>query len=71
LLVRVLVAETDLLLLAEMRRALEHAGHDVIVADNGMVAWSNLACGAPPDLMVTRIHFGPGVPPGTALGMRA
>jgi CheY-like chemotaxis protein len=71
LLMRVLVAETDLRLLAEMKHALEHAGHEVTASNDGMGAWECLADGAPPDVLVTRIRLGPGMPPGTALGMRA
>jgi CheY-like chemotaxis protein len=68
---RVLVAETDTRLLAEMKRALEHAGHEVTASNDGMGAWGYLADAPPPDVLVTRIHLGPGMPPGTALGMRA
>ncbi len=68
---RILVAETDLQLLAEMRQALEQAGHEVTVANDGMVAWGYLLDTPAPDLLMTRLHFGPGVPPGTALGLHA
>jgi DNA-binding response OmpR family regulator len=68
---RILVAETDLELLAEVKRALEAAGHEVTVANDGMGAWGYLAGTAPPDLLVTRLHLGSGSPPGTALGMHA
>jgi CheY-like chemotaxis protein len=68
---RILVAETDMRLLAEMKHVLEQAGHDVTATNDGMGAWGYLASEAPPDLLITRIHLGPGMPPGTALGMRA
>jgi CheY-like chemotaxis protein len=68
---RVLVAETDIRLLAEMKHALEQAGHDVTISNDGMHAWGYLAGAAPPDVLVTRIRLGTGMPPGTALGMRA
>ena len=68
---RILVAETDLAFLAEVKRALEDSGHEVIVANDGMGAWGYLAGTAPPDLLVTRLHLGRGAPPGTALGMHA
>ena len=67
----VLVAETDVSFLAEMTQALEQAGHDVTAANNGMAAWDALMSAKPPDLLVTRFHLGPGMPPGTALGLRA
>jgi CheY-like chemotaxis protein len=69
--VRILVAETDLLLLAEMTHALENAGHDVTASTHGMGAWDYLVATPPPDLLVTQIHLGPDMPPGTALGLRA
>ena len=68
---RILVAETDMDLLAEVKRALEAVGHEVIVVADGMGAWGYLASAAPPDLLVTRLHLGAGSPPGTALGMHA
>jgi DNA-binding response OmpR family regulator len=68
---RLLIAETDLQFLAEMRQALELAGHEVVVAKDGMGAWGYLAGAAPPDLLVTRLHLGKGSPPGTALGLHA
>jgi DNA-binding response OmpR family regulator len=68
---RILIAETDLPLLTEMRRALEQAGHQVTVANDGMGAWGYLAGTKPPDLLVTRLRLGSGSPPGTALGMHA
>jgi CheY-like chemotaxis protein len=67
----ILVAETDLSFLFEMQRALERAGHEVSVADNGMEAWDLLSGPEPPELLVTRFHLGEGQPPGTALGLRA
>lgn len=68
---RILVAETDLALLHEMRRGLERAGYQVIVANDGMAAWQFLTGPLPPNLLVTRFHLGAGSPPGTALGLRA
>ena len=68
---RVLIAETDLALLQRMSQALERAGHEVAAASDGMQAWRQLTGAAPPDLVVTRLHLGPGTPPGTALGLRA
>jgi DNA-binding response OmpR family regulator len=68
---RILIAETDLVLLAEMRQALEGAGHTVITSTDGMGAWDHLVSTSPPDLLVTRCDLGPGMPPGTALGLRA
>jgi DNA-binding response OmpR family regulator len=67
----VLIAETDLELLAEMRLALEEAGHTVTAVTNGMSAWSHLTGTRCPDLLITRLHLGSGTPPGTALGLRA
>src|ERR1700753_3744472 len=67
---RILVAETDLSLLAEMKRDLEQAGHSVIAAPDGMIAWGHLVS-TPPDLLVTSFCLGAGKPPGTALGWRA
>jgi two-component system cell cycle response regulator CpdR len=67
----ILIAETDLLFLAEIKQALEQAGHDVTACSDGMSAWDSLVCAAPPDLLVTRCHLGPGMPPGTALGLHA
>jgi CheY-like chemotaxis protein len=71
MLVRILVAETDLPFLAEMTHALENAGHDVTASTHGMGAWDYLIATPPPDLLVTQIHLGPNMPPGTALGLRA
>jgi DNA-binding response OmpR family regulator len=68
---RILIAETDLRFLAEVKLALETAGHEVTAANDGMGAWGYLAGTAPPDLLITRLHLGPGSPPGTALGMHA
>jgi len=68
---RILIAETDLLFLREMKQALEEAGHQVTACNDGMGAWGYLASTAPPDLLVTRINLGPGMPPGTALGLHA
>jgi DNA-binding response OmpR family regulator len=68
---RILVAETDLPLLVEMKHSLEQAGHDVVVACGGMAAWDYLTGATPPDLLVTRLRFKPGEPPGTALGLYA
>jgi DNA-binding response OmpR family regulator len=67
----ILIAETDLQLLADMKDALEQAGHEVTVASDGMEAWGYLVNPIPPDLLVTRIHLGSGTPPGTALGLHA
>jgi DNA-binding response OmpR family regulator len=68
---RILVVETDLPLLVEMKQSLEQAGHDVVVACGSMAAWDYLTGATPPDLLVTRLRFGPGEPPGTALGLHA
>jgi DNA-binding response OmpR family regulator len=67
----VLIAETDPELLAEMRLALEEAGHTVIAVTDGMSAWSHLTGRRRPDLLITRLHLGSGAPPGTALGLCA
>ena len=67
----ILLAETDLLFLREMRQALEQDGHQVTVSMDGMGAWGYLAGAAPPNLLVTRLHLGAGMPPGTALGLHA
>jgi DNA-binding response OmpR family regulator len=67
----ILVVETDSLFLAEIKQALELAGHDVTTSSYGMQAWDYLVGTPPPDLLVTRIRLGPGMPPGTALGLRA
>jgi DNA-binding response OmpR family regulator len=67
----VLIAETDLALLAEMRLALEEVGHTVTAVTNGMSAWSHLVASRRPDLLITGLHLGSGAPPGTALGLRA
>jgi len=67
----ILIAETDLPFLDEMKRALEQAGHVVIVATDGMEAWNYLTHAAPPDLLVTRCYLRAGMPPGTALGLCA
>ena len=68
---RILLAETDLLFLREMKQALEQAGHLVTASLDGMGAWGYLVGTAPPDLVVTRLHLGAGMPPGTALGLHA
>jgi DNA-binding response OmpR family regulator len=68
---RILIAETDLEFAGEVKRALESAGHEVTIANDGMGAWGYLAGTAPPDLLVTRLHLGRGSPPGTALGLHA
>jgi DNA-binding response OmpR family regulator len=68
---RILLAETDLLFLREMKQALEQAGHLVTASMDGMGAWGYLVGTAPPDLLVTRLHLGAGMPPGTALGLHA
>ena len=68
---RILIAETDLVLLRRMKQALEQAGHDVTAANDGMGAWGYLASSNPPDLLVTRFRLGSGAPPGTALGLHA
>jgi DNA-binding response OmpR family regulator len=67
----ILIAETDLAFLAEMKLALEAAGYEITVASDGMGAWGYLAGTAPPDLLITRLHLDPGSPPGTAPGMHA
>jgi DNA-binding response OmpR family regulator len=68
---RILIAETDPQLLADMKQTLEQAGYEVTVANNGMGAWPYIAGANPPDLLVTRLHLGPDSPPGTALGLHA
>ena len=68
---RILIAETDSVLLHEMQSALNQAGYEVTVADNGMTAWQHLTGSEPPNILVTRFHLGAGTPPGTALGCRA
>jgi DNA-binding response OmpR family regulator len=68
---RILIAETDLGLLAAVKVALEAEGYEVTVANDGMGAWGYLAGIAPPDLLITRLNLGAGSPPGTALGMHA
>jgi DNA-binding response OmpR family regulator len=68
---RILIAETDLRLLTEMKQALEQAGHNVTASNNGMGAWGYLTSAEPPDLLVTRLRLGAGAPPGTALGLHA
>jgi DNA-binding response OmpR family regulator len=68
---RILIVETDLQFLAEMKQGLEQAGHQVTVANDGMGAWGYLTGTDPPDLLVTRLHIGTGSPPGTALGLQA
>jgi DNA-binding response OmpR family regulator len=67
----ILVVETDLPFLAEMKKALEQAGHEVAVANDGMGGWGYLTSVRPPDLLVTRVDLGRGSPPGTALGLHA
>jgi DNA-binding response OmpR family regulator len=67
----ILLAETDLLCLREIRQALEQAGHHVTASTDGMGAWGYLVSAAPPDLLVTGLHLGAGMPPGTALGLHA
>lgn len=67
---RILVAEPNLLLLAQIEDALKQAGYDVIKCSDGMGAWTVLNDAAP-DLLVTCIDLGKGTPPGTALGLRA
>jgi DNA-binding response OmpR family regulator len=68
---RILIVETDLQFLAQMKRGLEQAGHQVTAANDGMGAWDYLTGTDPPDLLVTRLHLGSGSPPGTALGLQA
>jgi DNA-binding response OmpR family regulator len=68
---RILVAETDTQLLAEMQQVLEQAGHEVIVTNDGMGAWGYVAGHSPPDLLITRLQLVRSSPPGTALGLRA
>jgi DNA-binding response OmpR family regulator len=68
---RILIAETDLVLLDEMGQALEGAGHTVITSADGMRAWDHLVGTSPPHLLVTRCNLGPDMPPGTALGLCA
>ena len=67
----ILVAETDSDFLHKMQHALQKAGYEVSVADNGMTAWQHLTSPAPPDLLVTRFRLSAGKPPGTALGAHA
>jgi DNA-binding response OmpR family regulator len=68
---RILIVETDLQFLAEMKQGFEQAGHQVTIANEGMGAWGYLTGTDPPDLLVTRLHLGSGSPPGTALGSQA
>jgi DNA-binding response OmpR family regulator len=67
----ILIVETDLPFLAEMKQAMEQAGHEVTVASDGMGGWGYLTSVWPPDLLVTRVELGLGAPPGTALGLHA
>jgi DNA-binding response OmpR family regulator len=69
--IHVLIAETDLELLDEMRLALEEAGHTVTAVTNGMSAWGHMTARRRLDLLITRLHLGAGAPPGTALGLCA
>ena len=68
---RILIADTDLVCLGEMKQALEQAGHEVTMAGDGMSAWGHLTAAVPPDILVTRLDLGPKMPPGTALGRHA
>jgi DNA-binding response OmpR family regulator len=67
----ILIAETDLLFLAEMKLALEQSGYDVLSCSESMAAWDYVVGSEAPDLLVTRCRLGLGAPPGTALGLQA
>lgn len=67
----ILIAETNLIFLAEIRSAFEDAGYLVTTSVDGMEAWTCLVSARPLDLLVTRFDLGLGKPPGTALGMYA
>ena len=64
---RVLLAETDAALAAELQHAFEANGGTVTAVSSSLAAWDLLAKD-PPDLLVTRLAFGVGQVPGTALG---
>jgi DNA-binding response OmpR family regulator len=68
---RILIAATDIPFLGEMEQALAQAGYKVIACTDGMEAWDYLASTVLPDLLITSIDLGPGMPPGTALGLHA
>ncbi|HEY1412573.1 MAG TPA: hypothetical protein VGF36_10545, partial [Rhodopila sp.] len=42
-----------------------------ITCTDGLGAWDHLVGSSPPDLLITRCNLGEGMPPGTALGLRA
>ena len=66
----VLVAETDSVVAAAIQLALEDEGWEVAAVANSLDAWDRIGA-EPPDLLITRIVFGAGQVPGTALGSRA
>jgi CheY-like chemotaxis protein len=53
-LARVLVVDDELALRAVLRRALEHAGHEVREACDGAVAWEKIRS-QPPDVVITDV----------------
>ena len=67
---KVLIAETDVIFAAKAQLALEQAGCQVVVTEDPFRAWDLLQSDRP-DLLITRIVFGAGKVPGTALGARA
>lgn len=67
---KVLIAESDLAFAAKVQLALEKAGYQVTVAEDSFRAWDLLQSDRP-SLLITRLSFGPGKVPGTALGSRA
>ena len=68
---KVLVAETDTVVAAAIRSALEGDGWGVETVTSSFEAWDRLDADPPLDLLITRIVFGTGRVPGTALGARA
>ena len=68
---RILIAESNLQLLAQMRHALGEAGYSVLGASDVWLALGFLTGPAPPNLLVTGLPLGSGSQPGTVLSMRA
>jgi DNA-binding response OmpR family regulator len=68
---KVLLVENDELSADALGYALEHAGFDVTVMCSPLQAWDHLSRNNRIDLLVTRLSFGPGQIPGTAIGARA
>jgi DNA-binding response OmpR family regulator len=68
---RVLLVESDSVLAGDIRRAFEADGHGIAISSRSLAAWDMLVSDDPPDLLITRMHFGGGHVPGTALGWRA